>query len=234
MRAVYLHGLPGGPEELALAGVSLPCPVRRGDEADTLAQIRAMAGGEPLHLIGFSLGAALALRLAPALAPARLTLISPAGPLELGDFLPRMAGAPVFRAARRPMLFRALTAMQSLAFTHAPARSLETLFASAPTADRALLTAENQRLLLQAIRSSLGPGRAAYRAEIARYVQPWADLLARVPCPVTLWQGEADTWTPPDMAKALQAALPRADLHLLPGLGHYSTLCHALPLALDT
>lgn len=234
MKAVYLHGLPGGPEELALAGVALPCPVRRGDEKETLAQIQAMTGAEPLHLIGFSLGAALALRLAPALAPARLTLISPAGPLELGNFLPEMAGAPVFRAARRPVLFRLMTALQSLAFTHAPARSLETLFATAPPADCALLTVDNQRLLLQAIRTSLGSGRAAYLAEITRYVQPWAACLARVPCAVTLWQGEMDSWTPPAMARTLHAALPKAELRLLPGLGHYSTLCHALPLALNT
>jgi pimeloyl-ACP methyl ester carboxylesterase len=233
MRAIYLHGLPGGPEEMALAGVNLPCPDRTKGEAAVLAALSRMRDA-PLHLIGFSLGAALALRLAPHLPVAKLTLISPAGPLELGNFLPDMAGAPVFRAARRPLLFRALTAIQALAFKHAPARSLETLFHSAPAADKALLTAANQKLLLSAIRASLGPRRAGYLAEISRYVQPWAAVLPQITAPVTIWQGEADTWSPPAMAKALAAALPHADLRLLPGQGHYSTLCHALPLAKHT
>lgn len=230
MTPVYLHGLPSGPEELALTGLSLPCPARHGDEAATLQQIAALSG--PLHLIGFSLGAALALRLAPRLQPARITLISPAGPLELGDFLPQMAGAPVFRAARRPWALRALTAAQALGFRLAPDRALAALFHTAPPADRALLSGPHRGALLSAIRSSLGPGRPAYLAEITRYVQPWAGLLPQVTAPVTIWQGAADTWSPPAMAQAVARALPAARLQLLPGLGHYSTLIHALPLAL--
>lgn len=229
MTPFYLHGLPGGPEELSLAGSpnALPCLDRSGGDDAIVARL---AGAGPLHLIGFSLGAALALRLAARLPVAQLTLISPAAPLTLGNFLPDMAGAPVFRAARRPWLLRALTALQAAGFQNAPARSLQALFHNAPAADLALLSAENQRLLLTAYRRCVGQDRAKYLAELIRYVQPWDDVLPRISAPVTLWYGADDTWSPPAMAQALARALPQTRLHLLPQMGHYSTLCHALPL----
>lgn len=52
----------------------------------------------------------------------------------------------------------------------------------------------------------------------------------RVTQPVAFWQGLADTWTPPAMARALAAARPETRmLRPFPGLSHYSTLKAALP-----
>lgn len=225
---VYLHGLPGGAEELALAGVTMAVAPRAGGLEATAAQIRSMVPG-PLHLVGFSLGGAMALRLAPLLNPARIDLIAPGAPLHLGDFLPRMAGAPVFRAARYPVLLRTLTAAQALGFRTLPDRALDMLFAGAAEGDRALLADPARRaLLLAAIRGSLAARRAAYLAEVTDYVRRWkVRLPERVP--LTIWQGEADTWVPPEMARALCASLPHARLNLLPGLGHYGALIAALP-----
>nr|QQZ49659.1 hypothetical protein JKL49_22710 [Phenylobacterium glaciei] len=45
-----------------------------------------------------------------------------------------------------------------------------------------------------------------------------------------LWQGQADSWTPPAMAQALAAARPQSrTLRTFAGLSHYSTLRAALP-----
>ena len=104
-RTVYLHGLPGSPAELSLAGPGSPwidpalvyAPDRSALAADLpelARQIAIWSSGEPIDLVGFSLGGAAALRLAPLLGEqvARIDLIAPAAPLSLGDFLPDKIG----------------------------------------------------------------------------------------------------------------------------------------------
>ena len=59
------------------------------------------------------------------------------------------------------------------------------------------------------------------------YVQPWAACLAEVRAPVQLWHGELDNWAPPGMPRNLLAALATSELHVLPGLSHYSCLLAA-------
>lgn len=233
MKRLYLHGLLGDARELELAGVSLPVLDRTGSEDAVAARVAAFAGDEPLHLIGFSLGAALALRLAPLVHPAKIDLIAPAAPLELGDFLPDMAGAPVFKAARHPLAFRALTMVQVAGWHLAPKVMLNMLFASAPPADRAFLTVETRKTLISSYRACLTQNRAVWLREVAAYVRPWSTALPLIPCPVTIWHGTADTWSPYPMATALARALPRAQVMPLPGLGHYTALRHALPRIVD-
>lgn len=233
MKRVYFHGLPGGQEELSLAGVTLRMPDRKGSEDDIAARILAEARDAPLHLIGFSLGGALALRLAPLLSPAKIDLIAPAAPLELGDFLPQMAGAPVFKAARHALAFHALTLIQSAGWRLAPASMLDTLFASAPPADRAFLTAPTRQALIASYRNCLSLNRAVWLREVQAYVRPWSTALPLIGCPATIWHGTADTWSPFAMAGALARALPDAQVIPLPGLGHYTALCHALPRIVD-
>ena len=61
------------------------------------------------------------------------------------------------------------------------------------------------------------------------HVEFWREVLAQTSAPVTIWQGDADNWTPPAMADALAAALPGpVTLHRLPGCSHYSALRRAL------
>lgn len=50
------------------------------------------------------------------------------------------------------------------------------------------------------------------------------ELLARLRCPVLLVCGEADQVTPPAQSAAMAAAIPQAELHLLPRCGHMLTL----------
>ena len=76
---------------------------------DSLSLIRPNGG---IHLVGFSIGAMVAAHI-PAAGPERvnrLKLVPPAAPLQLGKFLPQMAGHTAFRlAARHPRLFSART-----------------------------------------------------------------------------------------------------------------------------
>ena len=48
-------------------------------------------------------------------------------------------------------------------------------------------------------------------------------LLPRVRCPVLLVCGDADALTPPDCSREIAAAVPQAQLHLLPACGHLLT-----------
>lgn len=183
----------------------------------------------PLVLVGFSLGAAAALRVAPHLGKRvqRIDLVSPAAPLTLGDFLDGMAGAPVFRAAlygRVP--FALLTFMQAQIARIAPAKMAAMLMAKARSADRDLAGEPVFMAQLEAsLRQSLLEQRAAYRQEIQLYVADWQAELASISQPVSIWQGSEDDWTPPAMARALADALPSCTGVLMqPGLSHFSTL----------
>lgn len=242
---LYFHGLPGSAAELASFGPEIAAQaghfhvIARGDALATgptegyfarlAAQIAAQFPDEPLRLVGFSLGAAAALRVAPFLGARieQIDLVSPAAPLQLGDFLGGMAGAPVFRAAlagRAP--FAALTFVQAQVTRLASGRMAAALMAKPRGADRDL-AADPAFVsgLAQSLRRSLIDQRAAYAAEIRAYVADWSDELATVQQPVTIWQGSEDDWTPPAMAQALAAHLPaEPSLRVLPGLSHFSTL----------
>lgn len=241
-RRAYFHGLPGSAAELEavlpgnagfvvpdrLSGGALPYPQRIAALAEGLRRDHP----DGVRVSAFSLGAMTALHLA-AEAPdlvRRLDLIAPGGPLEMGDFLPHMAGAPVFRAARAGGLaLFAVSAGQGLALRLAPGAFLDSLAKDSPDADKTLFSEPSSRAaLIAAWRDAVVRARGAYCEELRAYVSAWAGVLDRVKAPVTIWMGEADTWVPPAMAEALADRLG-AQVRRFPGLGHYGTLRAALP-----
>jgi len=231
---VYVHGLPGSPDELPLicdTPTQFFAPNLRDGPLDP--QITAQFGTQPVTLIGFSLGAFRALRFA-ADHPERvahLHLIAPAAPLELGDFLGQMAGGPIFRMARdHPKLFRLVTRLQAFASRIAPGFLAAQIFASAQGDDIALKAKANfLRDWGTIARHCMADGAQAYRDEITAYVAPWVELLGRVQTPTSIWYGGADNWTPPAMAEALIRKLPIApQLCRIENGSHYSTLAAAL------
>lgn len=228
MTPLYLHGLPGSGAELALGPVDWSVLER---DAPSFAQLALRLPDGPLHLIGFSLGAACAVRLA-ALCPervAQVTLISAAAPLELGDFLPDMAGAGVFRAARSKAQLSALTRVQSTLARISPMLFQKMLSKGTDDGDKALFQSpKTGPLLRHALQEGLTRNKAVYLRELAAYVRPWANHLDHVRAAVTLIHGDKDQWAPAAMSTALADRLPRSDLIHLPDLGHYATLRHVL------
>lgn len=244
-QVLYLHGIPGGAGELALfedGAAAARCGVHVLDRADA----ESSAGKEPyfaslaetirqqfpaaaLHLVGFSLGASAALRVAAHLGPqvTRIDLVSAAAPLSLGDYLGGMAGAPVFKLARSsPFLFGTLARVQAGAAKVAPGKLYDALFASAQGEDRALSADPAfKAAMLPVLQQSLGVGLSTYRCEIVLYTHDWESELDRVTQPVTLYHGRADTWAPVAMAQDLADRLPNvAAVHVLDGHSHYSAL----------
>lgn len=237
----YFHGLPGTPDEFDdFAPERLRTQTIRVDRLSAPGQTyeqsllsafddatREVKG--QLVLVGFSLGAMAALLVASRRPDrtARVWLASPAAPLELGEFLPSMAGRLVFEAARR-----GTWALQALSIGQSAFLALDwpglrrQMLQGVSPAERSLMeTPKASSALRSGLRHCLGPRRQTYHRELQAFVKPWSDVISTVTKPVEIWQGANDTWTPPAMAQALHARLgPRATLQTCEGLGHYSTL----------
>lgn len=253
---VYFHGTPGSADEVqwwhAAAqahGVQLWCPQRYAlpsalqgaayftSLAQSLAaQLGTLQPASPVVLVGFSLGGFVAVQVAVALQQlqvplAGVHLVSAAAPLQGGDFLQHMAGQVVFRlAAERPALLRGLTGLQGGLARLWPLVLQRMLFASAQASDRALASDPQFRATLQQVlRTALCDGREGYLRELADYVQPWGDQVARLEVPTWVWHGAQDNWSPPGMAHWFSAHLPQGrGVEMLPGQSHYGCLLAAV------
>jgi pimeloyl-ACP methyl ester carboxylesterase len=248
---IYFHGVPGAPSELEVfdaparaCGLKLLCWDRFAlDEALTepayfaaLAEaVRAVAGARRVNLIGFSIGACVALHTSRLLGAQvrQLHLVSAAAPLQSGHFLPRMAGRAVFQAAMAsPTLFRVLSLAQGALARWAPGLMQSALFRGATGAERVLVSDPAFRSSMnELLRSSLVEGRAGYVRDILAYVQDWSAIPAQVTADTSLWHGSLDTWTPPDMATQLHGSMQACrQVHRLEGLSHFSCLHAVAPL----
>ena len=234
----FCHGIPGSPMD---AKALWPGPERiqtpnfldageiAGPEAWIAQFDRFVTADAPVHLIGFSIGAMMALHIAAARPEkvGQITLISAAAPLQLGDFLRHMAGAPVFKLAQKqgPGL-GLLTKAQGSMLRYTPEFLLRQLFAKSGVAEKDWTAQPDaRRLLLAALRAAYHDHPNAYKALLRHYVSDWTGVLEEVKAPVTLWHGDRDTWAPIAMAEALRSALPHeAEIQRVHGGGHYSTL----------
>ena len=231
----YVHGLPGSPAEL---DYFLPEPLHQAfvlppDRLDEFDRIMKLTKAKTASLIGFSLGAKTAIEIACERAEivTDLALISPAGPLSLGDYLPSMAGKVVFHTAMKSsVLFRLLTTCQGGLVRFAPNFLIRTMFANSPQAEKEFLKNEAfMTMLKEGLHSSLCGNTAPYRNAVQSYVQPWQHKLSSVQCPVKIWHGSKDDWAPLDISKDMAKILgDKATLNICEGLGHYSTLKQAL------
>jgi pimeloyl-ACP methyl ester carboxylesterase len=238
---VYLHGFPGGPEELQAFGSfthSIFAPDRRNDAphfnfsdyVDYLAQtVGSKYPQGTITLVGFSAGARMALEIGAKLESRveGITLVSAAAPLQSGDFLNSMAGRVVFSAAKRsPILFGALTSVQAQLARWAPDWLFRLAIGGAQGGDHPLkIDWQFKQIIQTAIVKSLQSGSVGYRREVLAYVAPWGSVLSQVTAPVTLWHGTSDNWTPIGMSDAFEAALPNVvAVHRLSNFSHYSTL----------
>ena len=248
--AVYFHGAPGGPQEalrfddaarqagvrLALADRVRIAPGETGEAywAALAGAVDHLAAEGPVSLVGFSIGAFAALQVAGRIRtpPCSVDLVSAAGPLESGDFLDAMAGAPVFRLARVPRgVFAAVVAAQGALVRLIPDTVVRTLFQGVTGAEAALAGDRAFRAEVAGLLAlSYGADRDGFVRDLQLYVQPWAGSLAQLRGPARLWHGSADTWTPPAMAERLVQLLPQGSgLAGVAGQGHFSTLFETMP-----
>jgi pimeloyl-ACP methyl ester carboxylesterase len=214
-------GLGGGQRVISLDmpgfGLSqrLPESATLGSLADGVwATLDALGETRPAHLMGNSLGGAVAMRML-AEEPDRvatLTLANSAGFGKEVTFALRLLAVP---GVGRPLLRRI--------DPRAAKRIERTLFA-----DSALVTEERVRL---AVKIGKQPDFAPVYLEIAKALggfrgvaAGWrSELLARVarhPKPTLVVWGERDQILPSAHLAAARLALPHAQTHLFPGTGH--------------
>lgn len=247
---VYFHGVPGAPEECAVfdlyakaQGLTFICldrfAVGAAVEGEAYYQLLAatilkLAAGEKFDVIGFSIGAFIALQTCRHLKGnvRNLHLVSAAAPLEAGDFLKTMTGQQVFRLAKAsPSLLALLAYGQKSIALCCPALLFKMMFASAAGADMALVTdLVFQARLVKVLKACFTQPVQGYTRDIRAYVRPWASILADISVNTIIWHGEADNWSPRLMANYLQSALPNdPKIEMLTGLSHYACLYDAAP-----
>ncbi len=242
--SVYFHGVPGGAGELQLFGpdIAARCsdfviaqrdfpelPSGADRYAAMASALRVAYPARPLKLIGFSMGASAALRVAPLLGDQvkSIDLISAAAPLSLNDYLEGMAGAPVFRCARdHPFAFGIMAKGQSLLAKAKPSFLYSALFSSAQGCDLNLREDERfKTTMIPMLRDYFANSLKAYRTEILSYVGDWSGTLSRVTQPVSIYHGQVDNWSPPEMAADLAQRLGDCQrLETCGGCSHYSAL----------
>jgi pimeloyl-ACP methyl ester carboxylesterase len=211
MKTVYFHGVPGSAAELQMSRLPhLTVPDRNQRSFDALAQ--SLPPGE-LHLVGFSLGAAAALRMASIIGTraVRVTLASAVVPLSMGGVLPGfMRLAPTMGKLGRAMSIRSSTAQII---------KQEPDFFSDP---------DMKAALKQSVSDGLTKNAIAMGRECAAFAKPWDRLLEKVRCQVSIWHGEADAFAAPDTAVTLAQSLSYAEVNWCTGSGHFETLTETL------
>lgn len=247
---IYFHGVPGAPEECVgfdvyakQQGITLICfdrfaidPSIQGEAyyrymAD---QISSLAEEKPVDFIGFSIGAFVALQTSRYMnnGVRKVHLVSPAAPLETGDFLDAMAGKRIFQLAKtRTNLLAWLTYCQVMLAWLSPKLLFRLLFSSVAGEDENLAADPDfECLMIQMLRSCFHLNRRqGYLREIKAYVQPWAMTLSGVSAKTHIWHGAEDSWSPKVMAEYLHSVLPGSQIEIIKGLSHYSCLYEVAP-----
>ena len=92
-----------------------------------------------------------------------------------------------------------------------------------PASDRATLAdPRNFAIIFGGMRRSWAACRDGVFDDAVLYTRPWDFAPDQIRTPVEFWHGEMDINFPPDLARKLAATIPGAQLHIVPGEGHYS------------
>lgn len=105
------------------------------------------------------------------------------------------------------------------------ANGMEAFFASYtkhnPSVDQEILRRpEIRSMFLASYAESLRQGVEAFAWEIQLAARPWGFSLSDIRVPVAVWHGGKDNSVPPVMGKRIAAAIPGAQMHLLPDESH--------------
>ncbi len=157
----------------------------------------------------------------------RVGLVCPLGPVAKGEL--RCGMSPAARWAfflaqtapwALPIFFGDLTARLLRSY---PDFTFALLTRHLPPKDRlALAEPRILKVLRATVREGLRQGAQGALRDFLQYVRPWGMELAAIEQKITLWHGEVDTVVPLAHSRFLAERLPRAELRILPGEGHYS------------
>ena len=201
--ALWRHQVPA----LAAAGhtVHITDAHARAETLSAMARLVLTDHEGPLVLVGTSMGGILALevfRQAPERVAAMALLGSSARPDTPQMTTLRSAAVREFEQGRVDEVLRA-----NVPFAFHPSRQGD-----------AALVAEYFDMVGRA-----GPAQLIRQNRAIMARPDSRPLLPRLQCPVLVVCGDADALTPPECSREVAAAVPQAELHLLPGCGHLLT-----------
>ena len=201
--ALWRHQVPA----LAAAGhtVHITDAHARAGTLSAMARLVLTDHEGPLVLVGTSMGGILALevfRQAPERVAAMALLGSSARPDTPQMTTLRSAAVREFEQGRVDEVLRA-----NVPFAFHPSRQGD-----------AALVAEYFDMVGRA-----GPAQLIRQNRAIMARPDSRPLLPRLQCPVLVVCGDADALTPPECSREVAAAVPQAELHLLPGCGHLLT-----------
>jgi pimeloyl-ACP methyl ester carboxylesterase len=88
-----------------------------------------------------------------------------------------------------------------------------------------------RRLLLGTYADGLHRGTAGWWDDLFAFRRPWGVDLADITCPVVLWHGSDDQFSPLSHSRWLKLNIPQADLLVQPDTGHFGAV-EVLPMLL--
>ncbi|KAB7610405.1 alpha/beta hydrolase [Amylibacter sp. SFDW26] len=248
--SIYFHGYPGGFDDVVLVSDILKDQLISADVFLTgaalnhhdmineyVAGIGEYSKGAPVHLIGFSLGSFNAMCVASKLGAevCKLDLISAVAPLQMGDFLPKMAGRSVFQVAQgQKWGFDLMVAGQVLLCRLSVNLFVKALFSTAQSKDAELIkNNEFRNSISTMLKAAMLNDAQNYKYVVRAYVRDWESVLDNISVPVQLWHGKEDNWSPVEMALELSLQYRNVfEVNVFEGLSHFSTLQEALPKCL--
>ncbi|WP_254536927.1 alpha/beta fold hydrolase [Halomarina litorea] len=205
-------------------GVSDPDPDRTLTDwpADVTALLDAL-GVEEAPVVGVSGGGPYALAcgaLVPERVP-RVAVCCGVGPMAAVGPAERL----LFLLARGvPGVVRAFLGAEERSARYAPERTVKRRAAAAAPHDRERWSGEIGRVLVASIPAACRHhGVEAFVRDLQLFASDWGFDLA-LDVPVGLWYGRADRYVPVAMGQYLMEAVPTAEAHFYPDLGHLSTV----------
>jgi pimeloyl-ACP methyl ester carboxylesterase/DNA-binding CsgD family transcriptional regulator len=182
---------------------------------------------ERFALLGYSIGGSYAMAAASHFQDRveHLCLVSSMG--QYKDLKDLDGMLPMFRILLglgkfTPSIAMALIRIISRSIRNKPERYFERIIEQSPQMDREVLSSPEIQLIYT--NSMLEAGRQGERdmmLEQLMMARDWGFSPTQVSVPTTLWHGEDDRHVPLQMARDIQQQIPRAQMKVIPGAGHF-------------